>query len=727
MKTELTIKNFRVFDHKDGGTVRLAPITLLTGCNSSGKSSVVKALVLLKDFFEQVKTNVIEQKCFLFDYSPDTDYNECCIDFMNNPYAQLGTADLVFNKESRKDEDNPDSYWIQVSYTVNSEKLDDVVLVKMKFIKNDDSSAMLDTIKAIRHKDMNYYGSPYFYSPMYSMGSNVSLLFDNFMIHVLKSLINDNIIVELSNIKRAKECGDKDILRFGYLKDCLDVLATYMNPKDFEAYKISIYKVVEVYCRRYIINEKHPVTGDILVRTEDFVFSKYKGKESLYIEAAKRKTMFPLPLWNLLEGKDLEESQDAINSLLKDSEDLIYTRSGVLMAQDFLPLVKSMFTWIGEESDCESLLSYFKECEADFWSNYDIFARDSSRGISWGNQVLWLEEEMFPIIGDIHNLNPWFDPRAYIGDLGSNDLFFIIYCIAYLIGGESNEQYFVNEPYKRTDSIIAFRKEDNRKYVRSITDNIPVVFKDLQEYYFDVVSEVISPDTFKQFKYFGDSVVKIKRLYTREEGDLFGNMLFEYIKCKPNHSEINKGDFVDEWVKKFGLGDRVSITSTAEGLGVIAKLHRTPDDEEGRLLADEGFGVTKLIGTLLNVEMAILKADGKEVTIAIEEPENHLHPKYQSLLAEMFADAYKNYGIHFIVETHSEYMVRKLQVLVARKELTPEEVSLQYFYNPDIEQRPLGEPQVKDIPIREDGILLAPFGPGFVDETASLVKALLKS
>ena len=398
---------------------------------------------------------------------------------MNNPYAQLGTADLVFNKESRKDEDNPDSYWIQVSYTVNSEKLDDVVLVKMKFIENDDSSVMLDTIKAKIHKGMNY-DSPYFYSPMYSMDSKVFLLFDNFMIHVLKSLINDNIIVELSNIKRAKECGDKDILRFGYLKDCLDVLATYMNPKDFEAYKISIYnKAVEVYCRRYIT--KNPVTGDILVLTNDFVFSKYKGKESLYIEAAKRKTMFPLPLWNLLEDedlqesqKDLQESQKEIKFLLENSEDLIYTRSGVLKAKDFLPLVDSMFTWIREESDCKSLLSYFKKCEADFWSNYDIFARDSSRRRSWGNKVLWLEEEMFPIIGDIHNLNPWFDPRAYIGDLGSNDLFFIIYCIAYLIGGKSIEQYFVNKPYKRTDSIVAFRKEDNRKYVRSITDRCGV-------------------------------------------------------------------------------------------------------------------------------------------------------------------------------------------------------------------------------------------------------------
>ena len=54
MNTKLTIKNFRVFD-ENGVTIDLSPITILTGCNSSGKSSIVKAVILLDSFLKQVK------------------------------------------------------------------------------------------------------------------------------------------------------------------------------------------------------------------------------------------------------------------------------------------------------------------------------------------------------------------------------------------------------------------------------------------------------------------------------------------------------------------------------------------------------------------------------------------------------------------------------------------------------------------------------------------------
>lgn len=48
-----SMKNYRIFDEK-GATFEIAPITILTGCNSSGKSSIIKAMMLLHDYFQQI-------------------------------------------------------------------------------------------------------------------------------------------------------------------------------------------------------------------------------------------------------------------------------------------------------------------------------------------------------------------------------------------------------------------------------------------------------------------------------------------------------------------------------------------------------------------------------------------------------------------------------------------------------------------------------------------------
>lgn len=51
--TKLGIKNFRVFGSETMTEFDFAPITLLTGANNSGKSSVLKALSLLKNSFDK--------------------------------------------------------------------------------------------------------------------------------------------------------------------------------------------------------------------------------------------------------------------------------------------------------------------------------------------------------------------------------------------------------------------------------------------------------------------------------------------------------------------------------------------------------------------------------------------------------------------------------------------------------------------------------------------------
>ena len=57
MNTKLIIKNFRVFD-ENGVNIEIKSMTILTGCNSSGKSTIVKAAFLLNSFMKQVNNAI---------------------------------------------------------------------------------------------------------------------------------------------------------------------------------------------------------------------------------------------------------------------------------------------------------------------------------------------------------------------------------------------------------------------------------------------------------------------------------------------------------------------------------------------------------------------------------------------------------------------------------------------------------------------------------------------
>lgn len=107
----------------------------------------------------------------------------------------------------------------------------------------------------------------------------------------------------------------------------------------------------------------------------------------------------------------------------------------------------------------------------------------------------------------------------------------------------------------------------------------------------------------------------------------------------------------------------------------------------------------------------------------LEEPETNLHPKLQSMLADFFVEACRTFEMTLVAETHSEYLVRKLQYLVSKGEIRPQDVAIYYFYPPA--EVPEGRNQVERINIQPDGRLDNEFGSGFFDESAKLMMSLL--
>lgn len=70
-------------------------------------------------------------------------------------------------------------------------------------------------------------------------------------------------------------------------------------------------------------------------------------------------------------------------------------------------------------------------------------------------------------------------------------------------------------------------------------------------------------------------------------------------------------------------------------------------------------------------------------TLLIEQPEVHLHPRLQAKFIDILLRIGKN-NVYFI-ETHSEHIIRMLQILVKerRYDLKPEDISIHYLKKTD--------------------------------------------
>ncbi len=184
--------------------------------------------------------------------------------------------------------------------------------------------------------------------------------------------------------------------------------------------------------------------------------------------------------------------------------------------------------------------------------------------------------------------------------------------------------------------------------------------------------------------------------------------------------QINK--FSEKWLKEFDIGEKLSYGYNEETDTFFIKI----DD---KYLPEYGFGYSQILYVIfaLHNESEKKYVDSTYAfpkTYIIEELETGLHPSFQSKMAEMIVDAHKEFDINFIIETHSEYFIRKIQYLTANKSISTDSTVIYYFNNPkDIET---DEEQVKEIFIDKYGGLSDDFGKGFIDEATTLKFDLLR-
>lgn len=136
---------------------------------------------------------------------------------------------------------------------------------------------------------------------------------------------------------------------------------------------------------------------------------------------------------------------------------------------------------------------------------------------------------------------------------------------------------------------------------------------------------------------------------------------------------------VAERLKAMRLIQAFEVRPIAEGRKEYEVLLQTHAGLPQVKLTDVGFGISQILPVIVEC----LCTPPRSIVI-FEQPEIHLHPRVQADLADVFVDAIharedgNNRSVQFIVESHSEHFLRRLQRRIAEEALTPDDAKI-YF------------------------------------------------
>lgn len=97
-------------------------------------------------------------------------------------------------------------------------------------------------------------------------------------------------------------------------------------------------------------------------------------------------------------------------------------------------------------------------------------------------------------------------------------------------------------------------------------------------------------------------------------------------------------------------------------------------------LVDVGYGVSQALPLIVEA----LRAP-QPTLFLLQQPEVHLHPRAQAAMGTFFVRLAHSHKHSFVVETHSDYIVDRVRLEVARGNIAKEDVALLWFDKPKLE------------------------------------------
>jgi hypothetical protein len=146
-------------------------------------------------------------------------------------------------------------------------------------------------------------------------------------------------------------------------------------------------------------------------------------------------------------------------------------------------------------------------------------------------------------------------------------------------------------------------------------------------------------------------------------------------------------DRFSDWVKsRFGYGVKVSHDQGHISISLSA-------NERVTNIVDTGYGVSQILPVLGQIWWAAnrgsirdLRRTPSATVLLIEQPELHLHPAHQALIADALAGQQGGSNrfpghvpVQFVIETHSEALVNRIGQLIAEGRVSPTDAQVLLF------------------------------------------------
>ncbi len=668
----LGFENLKIFKNLINIDFRL--ITVLTGTNSSGKSTVINGLRLIKDNYADLKFSDVPSKFEL---------------------------DSIFNKQIEVGEIISRSGNLQNFISFESEK-NEFTFSLQKKLRKIDGSAMIDFTIQIRGNESKKIGK---LIKLEMKSKATGLVF--FSINEVKGIRKNN------KSKSASEMfsGEKDhhVTKIDLVSFYFQFINWLNKNRDYYIDVGHIWELVEKFNNNLIekdelneasqkLNEKYDTEIRILKDTSkgEYVVSEDPIYYTPDIGGLRIKKLNEIINY-VNEGKFYDFStlwahDEKHEELFAKMIQKVY---GTYDADSLQKLTGDILEFLSQ-TDWKSSMMEYDQSEDELGLGYLYFKNNEFHktfaGLSLQDYCIRFKEQLKTNI-EIEQSNNL--SQSIVESIKDKE--HLIRYIAILLGNKSNkpstaEAYFYNEFIFHNLNLIkdVFQPFINAEFVSADRSNS------------DRAKSLLDKDDISRLS---------RKRFSFDDGE----------------REI-MDKFLNKWIVEFGIAEKVIFKKIDDSENFNIFLNKSKQDI---LLADMGFGVSQLLPVILSC-FRIKEEDfylrevrhSKEKIVAVEEPETNLHPALQSKLADFFIDAAEQFNIQFIIETHSEYLIRKLQYLTAKTDsnLQPEHTVIYYFYHPD--QVPVGEDQVKKIYISDDGSLTDDFGSGFFDESDKIAISL---